>query len=180
MLLYLLHAYDWVATLVRFFYQYGVTGKHKAMIVDMDGTLVDTSSLHDLLREIRRPDGTWDRDGLLQFNERTRECPAIWETVDICEGYWSQGIDVVVMTAREEKHRSLTKTWLHKYCVPYKALYMRADGDLRSDREIKKDLLEEVREYWDVVFAIDDNPSIIELWKDEGIETRTVPGWLSV
>lgn len=180
MLLYPLQGYDWLATLVRVYYQYGPTGKHKTIIVDMDGTLVDTSSLHDLLREIRNPDGTWDPVGLDLFNQRTRECPANWEIIDICSGYWSQGIDVVVMTAREEKYRSLTKGWLNKYGVPYKELYMRALGDLRPDREVKKDLLAEVRKHWDVVFAIDDQPAIIELWKEEGIDTRTVPGWVAL
>ena len=43
--------------------------------------------------------------------------------------------------------------------------------------DVKRDILSTIRCHYDVVMAVDDNPSVIALWEAEGIETIVVPGW---
>lgn len=165
---------------MRMYHLLGPTGKHQAAIVDVDGTLVNVSSLHSYLATIVNPDGTYKQAGLDTYHRLAQECPAIWETIDKCEGMHTQGVDVVVVTARSERYRGLTKQWLHKYAVPYRALYMRPEGDHRPDYDVKKDLLAEIQEQWDVVRAYDDNPKVLALWEEMGIPADQVPGWVEL
>ena len=53
---------------------------------------------------------------------------------------------------------------------------MRQNDDHREDYEVKKDILEYINVYWDIKHAVDDNPSIIKLWEENGIATTTKIG----
>ena len=55
--------------------------------------------------------------------------------------------------------------------------FMRGNDDNRKDYEVKKDMLNTIRKNWEVIYAVDDNPSIIKLWTEEGIPTTIVDGW---
>ena len=55
---------------------------------------------------------------------------------------------------------------------------MRGDDDHRRDYEVKLDILALIRKTHNVILAIDDNPAVIQLWVDQGIETLVVPGWI--
>ena len=61
--------------------------------------------------------------------------------------------------------------------VPSDMLMMRGDEDHRKDYLVKKDRLYTIRQAYNVIHAWDDNPSIIELWKEEGIPCTVVEGW---
>lgn len=94
------------------------------------------------------------------------------------EGQRAPSCKVIVVTARGAKWSQLTRVWMRKLVIWAGAFYMRADGDQRKDRAVKTDILAEIRAAgYRVVAAIDDNPSIVELWRSEGIETTVVPGW---
>jgi hypothetical protein len=54
---------------------------------------------------------------------------------------------------------------------------MRKDDDHREDYEVKKDILDHINEYWEVQHAVDDNPSIIKLWEENGISTTKIGTW---
>lgn len=67
--------------------------------------------------------------------------------------------------------------WLALNGVPSAALFMRGNKDHRSDVLVKRDILHQIRKSWKVVWAVDDNPSIVKLWKEEGIPVTIVEGW---
>jgi hypothetical protein len=69
--------------------------------------------------------------------------------------------------------------WLALNGVPSSAMFMRANGDHRADVLVKADILEAISHTWDVVHAVDDNPSIIALWQSKGIPVTVVEGWES-
>src|SRR3546814_18462244 len=47
---------------------------------------------------------------------------------------------------------------------------MRAAGDFRPDTEVKRELLHAVQNQgYDVRFVVDDRPSVIRMWKEEGL-----------
>ncbi len=148
-----------------------------AVIVDCDGTLVDVSSIRHYVREALLPDGSYSKKNFDDFHKASLFCPAIWETLDRVQDYWERRFDVLVVTARGEQYRQTTKDWLHKYAVPYTKLLMRPLGDYRSDVDVKRDILKEIQQTWRVCAAIDDNPSVVALWKEHGINTHVVPGW---
>jgi hypothetical protein len=93
----------------------------------------------------------------------------VWE---VCNDF-----DIIIVTARKEKYRGLTSRWLKNNDVPHDALFMRQDEDHREDYEVKKDILEHISEYWEIKHAVDDNPSIIKLWEENGIPTTKIGTW---
>ncbi len=73
--------------------------------------------------------------------------------------------------------RAHTSFWLAINNVPSVALFMRQDADNRKDYEVKKDILQHILQKWDVVHAVDDNPNVIKLWHEYGIETTKIGDW---
>lgn len=151
--------------------------KPAAVIFDMDGTLVDVSSIRHYVREAMLPDGTYSKKSFDDFHKASILCPAIWETVDRLMYYWEKRIDILIVTARGRQYDHTTRDWLHKYAIPYNKLYMRDVGDQRADVDVKRDILAEIEETWTVVHAVDDNPNVIELWKENRIPVTVIPGW---
>ena len=83
------------------------------------------------------------------------------------------------VNARRHTWRHHTAWWLALHGVPSDALFMRGNDDARRDFEVKADMLATIRQAWDVVHAVDDNPAVIRLWEEHGIATTVVPGWES-
>ena len=153
-----------------------VTQLGPAAIVDVDGTLVDvTGARHYVVPGLPGWLGHKDYD---KFHKASIWCPLIQSTVDLVNSLHRENVAILVVTARKERWRSLTRDHIQD-AVPYRRIYMRADGDDRPDPAVKGDILRRIRaEGWTVTHAIDDNPSIIELWQMEGIPNIvTVPGW---
>lgn len=143
--------------------------KRQAVIVDVDGTLVDVTSVrHHVLGRPKDFDA---------FHAGAENCPPIALTQSVIAA-WAGAADIIVVTARMRRWEESTRRWLDTHMPGrYTALYMRADRDYRPDFEVKRDILAIIRETHDVVFAVDDNPSVIALWESEGIPTATIPGW---
>lgn len=143
-----------------------------AVIYDVDGTLADVSGIRHYVTDDPK------RKNFQKFHAAASYCRPNMEIVEMAQATARFGIYNFVVTARSEMWRYRTATWLRKWEVPYAALLMRADGDSRGDVEIKRDILARIREKgYRVVYAVDDNPSVIELWRSEGIHTQVVPGW---
>lgn len=154
--------------------------KPRAVIVDMDGTLVNVSSIRHYVRDIPYDDGETHekrRKDFDSFHKASVLCPAIWPTVDKVQWYWENRLDVLIVTARDRNYERYTRDWLFKYAVPYTKLFMRDVGDYRPDVDVKRDILAEIEKTWRVVHAIDDNPNVIALWEENEIPVTIVPGW---
>jgi hypothetical protein len=55
---------------------------------------------------------------------------------------------------------------------------MRRDNDFRSDVIVKREILANIRrDGYNPIYAYDDNPAVVALWKEEGIPCHIVPGW---
>lgn len=157
----------------------GPTGKPEGIVVDMDGTLVDTSSIRHLIPRLSGPDDVYTSSDFDAFHAEADKCPALWDTVDSTLSWYGTGRDIIIVTARSEKYKVQTERWLKSYYIPYDGfLFMRKEGDMRSDYQVKKDILHALQETWDIVYALDDNPSIIELWRENGIKCTQIPGWV--
>jgi phosphoglycolate phosphatase-like HAD superfamily hydrolase len=142
-----------------------------AVIFDCDGTLVDVTGIrHHVIRRPKNYDA---------FHYGSVFCPPIAWVLDEVDYHHRAGNRILVVTAREERWRTLTENWLATHGVPFHELHMRATGDFRSDVLIKGEILDRLIPRFDIRHAYDDNPSIIGLWKARGVPHTVVPGWAS-
>jgi len=138
-----------------------------AAIFDMDGTLCDTSSVLHFIEG--------DDKNYAAFHAASAECPPRAEIVTAARAEQEQGRAILVVTSREFIWRDLTLDWLRTHEVPYDGLYMRIVADYRKDVAIKKDILKQITaEGFRVLTAWDDKPSVLDLWREAGIEVHDV------
>jgi len=149
--------------------------KRPAWIFDVDGTLVNVDPILNILLNQDRSSDSF-KQNYDAFHKESIKCEPHKDVVDMVWKVCNE-FDVIIVTARKEKYRALTSRWLKNNEVPHDALFMRQDDDHREDYEVKKDILENINLYWDVVHAVDDNPSIIKLWEENGIATTKIGTW---
>jgi len=138
-----------------------------AVIADLDGTLVDVSSiLHHVAGE--------ERD-FAAFHSASRDCPPRPEVVEAVRAAHEQGRAVLVVTSREFVWRDLTLDWLQQHDVPYDQLVMRIVGDYRPDHVVKAEMLDQLeKDGYRVVEAWEDAEDIADLWCSRGIDVHVV------
>lgn len=142
--------------------------KPKAVIFDVDGTLCDVTGIRYLL------DG--ETRNFHAFHVESTGCPTHPHVAALTHALKPE-IKRLVVTARKWRYYTHTLWWMLLNNVKFDAIYMRGDKDDRKDAIVKQEILDNINKYYDVVFAIDDNPNVIEVWKRNGIPTAVIPGW---
>jgi hypothetical protein len=112
------------------------------------------------------------------FHAEAVNVPPHSHVVDMVNKAKNDGHAILVVTARRAAWRASTAFWLALHAIPSDALFMRNDKDHRPDYEVKQDILKKIQQTWTVVHAVDDNPNVIRLWKENGIKTTTIEGWV--
>lgn len=81
------------------------------------------------------------------------------------------GHEVIFCSGRTEACRAATEKWLAEHIgIPYVALYVRAEGDMRKDAIVKRELFDRhIRKMWDVVCVFDDRTQVVEAWRALGL-----------
>lgn len=149
--------------------------KRQAYIFDVDGTLADVSSILHYVKGDRTTEKF--KKNFDKFHEESVNVPPHDEVLDMVWDAAERDFDIIVVTARKEMWRAHTSFWLAINNVPSVALFMRQDADNRKDYEVKKDILQHILQKWNVVHAVDDNPNVIKLWHEYGIETTKIGDW---
>jgi FMN phosphatase YigB (HAD superfamily) len=147
-----------------------------AVIFDMDGTLADVSSIRHHLTKYDETKRTVIKH-FHRFHAESVSVPPHDHVVNAAQMAHMLGHAVLIVTARKHMWRHHTAWWLALHNVPSDMLMMRGDQDNRKDYEVKKDMLDTLRNAYDIIHAWDDNPSIIKLWQENNIPTTVVPGW---
>ncbi len=140
-----------------------------AYIFDVDGTLANVDPYIHYVRGSNR-----DYEA---FHEASIDALPNIEVVEMLNNAFFDQMHVIIVTSRMEKWRGLTSMWLAKNDIGHHALYMRKDNDHRSDYEVKKDILNNIKKHWHIVHAVDDNPNVIKLWEENGIATTKIGTW---
>jgi hypothetical protein len=128
-----------------------------AVVCDIDGTL----ALHTNR-------GPFEMDKL-----DTDECnPSVASFLDRYEG------KAILLSGRQEEYRPQTELWLEKYLISHSHLYMRAEGDYRSDDIVKLDLFDTyIRDKFNVTHVLDDRDRCVYLWRKLGLSCwQVAPG----
>jgi hypothetical protein len=124
-------------------------------ICDIDGTLA--------LRGDRSP-YDWVRVGEDEPN------PPV---VTVVRALMGSGREVRYMSGRMEQCRDATVAWLREHVMSSMLpsdLWMRADGDMRPDQVVKRELYEQhVRGFYEVEGVIDDRNRVVSMWRSIGL-----------
>lgn len=140
--------------------------RQPAVLVDMDGTLCNVSTVIHLQAE---------PDGFTAFHNACAQCPPNAAVVDWCADHYNRGHQILVIIGRDAWARRLTSQWLSEHLsLPIGGLYMRRDGDLRSNVDVKREIHSQLVVTYDIRAAIDDDPEIVLLWQEVGIPATMV------
>ncbi len=85
--------------------------------------------------------------------------------------------DVLWLTGRPERTRTLTETWLGDHGMPSGPLLMRGDRDFRPARLTKRDELRRLRRQWQIGVVVDDDPDVVDTLAADGFPVR-LADWL--
>lgn len=86
--------------------------------------------------------------------------------------------NIIVVSGRNEKHRKITEKQLAFGKLPYSELIMRPDNNYEPDFVFKKSVLDALVEAdLKPQFAVDDRPSVVQMWRENGVPCFDVGGW---
>jgi len=118
-----------------------------------------------------------DIDGTLAV--MGKRSPYDWQKVDIDTvnesvkaiiDKFNSSHQIIILSGRDSVCREKTEKWLKKNGIEYDALFMREEGDNRSDVIVKRELFEKnVRGKYNVDFVMDDRLSVSRLWHQMGL-----------
>ncbi len=136
------------------------------IICDIDGTLADlTHRRHHVLGEKK----DWD-----SFFEAMDTDPLRQSTKDILDSDEMDDCTMVIVSGRPEKYRERTEDWLERHGLDGYPLIMREDHDKREDTIVKKEIFDKYLSRYKIKCVIDDRPSVIRMWRDNGMEVIDV------
>ncbi len=130
--------------------------KHKkelssCIVCDIDGTLA--------LMKDRTP---FEFDKVMQdeVNEPVAELLRNYDRIDI---------SIIIATARDGMCENITHKWLSDNDIPYDLMIIKETKDNRKDAIVKKEILEKIKENYNILFWLDDRDQVVEMLRDEGV-----------
>ena len=134
------------------------------IIFDIDGTI---ANLDHRLAYVRSQPKNWPA-----FARGIKDDLPIPQTMHLLTTLAKAGNTIILCSGRNEKSRQDTIDWCRKYDIwqHIADLYMRADGDYRSDDIVKEELLDEIiSQGFDPHMVFDDRPQVGRMWRKRGI-----------
>lgn len=121
-----------------------------------------------------------DLDGTLAlFKESDHRGPFDWQKVDqdklnmpiavILDLFLEAGWRILLFSGRDSCCRKKTEQWLKDHSVKYDLLYMRPEGDMRPDTEVKLEMYNRIKDLYRVFFVLDDRDSVVKQWRELGL-----------
>lgn len=133
------------------------------VVFDVDGVVADVRHrLHHLASR--------SRDWAAFFAEAGAD-PPLAEGVALARSL-ALDHDVVWLTGRPERLRTVTRRWLSNHGCPAGRLLMRPDGDHRPARRVKREALRRLGGSNRIVLVVDDDPDVVEMVVQEGLPAR--------
>jgi len=133
------------------------------VIFDVDGTLMDIEQRRHFVSN-----GNNDWDSFLDPKEMAKDKPN-WNVVNVARVLQSS-VELVVVSARNERHREITEKQLEAVGLHPAHMFLRPDGDFRSDKEFKQEVLDSLRKNdWEPDLVFDDRNQVVEMWRSNGI-----------
>jgi len=148
-------------------------------ICDVDGTLMNVEKRVQWAKKHKKDTDrvmNWDifLDPLvmLEFDRSNRD------VCNIINALYSDSINdnnIIITSARNERHRDVTMKQLSLADVHYDAMYLRDDDDFRPDDVVKAELLGKIiTDGYDPTVAFDDRNQVVNKWRELGIHCYQV------
>ena len=142
----------------------------RVAVFDVDGTLMDINH--------RRHYVSGEKKDWKSFFDYMQFDTINDHVFHLAHALYNDGYDIVVVSGRNERHREITEQQLAFGKLEYRTLIMRPDDNYEPDHVFKKEILDKMREAGiDPQFAVDDRPTVVRMWRDNGIPVFDVGGW---
>jgi phosphoglycolate phosphatase-like HAD superfamily hydrolase len=142
--------------------------KPQAVIFDFDGTFCNVQSiLHHL---------DYSDPHLTAFHEATHTAPENKKVFELLEATKAAGITPVLISVRGERWRGVTTNWLGVRDFVPEHFHMRRDDDTRPHAEVKREIIKALKEEFEILAGVDDDPKNIVMFEEEEIPSIFVPG----
>lgn len=140
----------------------------KVILLDLDGTVRDTSSIAHLITQAPK---RYD-----EFSTRAGHCPPVPRIVSVVrQRFYTPEWLVIVATGQKERHRETHERWMLENVGPFHWMSMRQNDDHRPAHETKREMVWRLRAHdYNVVEAWDDDPLVIAMYNSEGLDTHWV------
>ena len=139
--------------------------KPYSIIVDLDGTLCNTDHRIFNLHKTPKDWDAWnaglgaDQVNMILRNVLAGLCACVYHPTE-----------VLIVTGRYERYRSVTENWLHSKDVDYDRIWMRRDGDMRSDATVKEEIyLKFIEPNYNVDLVFEDRDRVVKMWRSLGL-----------
>lgn len=136
--------------------------KRHCFIFDLDGTL---ANVEHRLHYIKREKPNWT-----MFNECCLNDKPIVPVVNMAR-LLSDTHHIVICSGRMATKSVSDKTqkWLKLNHISYSALYMRSEGDFRSDHIIKEECYNDIFLKYVIDGVFDDRKTVVDMWRSKGL-----------
>lgn len=150
----------------------------KAIICDIDGVLLETKHIFEEIEKANLTGASkWD-----YFNRRANDHDVEIDSrvVEFLETFANQGYKILFVTARSAEIWKQTRAKIDMAIGQYAqnifgySLAMRGVDDFNASDCVKAELLQQIREKYDVLFAIDDDKSNCDMFRKNNILTLQV------
>jgi len=132
-----------------------------AVVFDLDGVLSNAAARQHFIKG-PRPD--WEA-----FFSASAEDPLIDEVATLL-GLLSQGLVIVLLTARPARTAAVTVGWLARHELRWDLLVMRGGGDYRPAQSFKQEAVREMRARGlDLKLCVEDDLRNVEMFRAEGL-----------
>lgn len=139
-----------------------------AVIVAVDGTLLDDSSIRHLLAG-HHP--AYTSPAADDYVALSLLAPPDARMLQLVRLERALGHEVFVLTSRPDRYRSGLEIWLARHGVDAAGILMRAEGEDRPDAELKTAMAAAIMESHDVVHAYDDRSDVAFAYEFLGINS---------
>lgn len=149
--------------------QYGIQPQpFKGYIIcDIDGTIADCEHRRHYVDKFPK-----DWKGF--FSEMHKD-PLRKDVAKKVIDYYNKMHTIIYVSARPEEYRDVTLEWLKKHSMSFGwTLIMRSSGDRRPDIEVKQEIYNKYLKNYPIEAVFDDRPSVIEMWKGNGLKVIDV------
>ena len=140
--------------------------KRRAVIFDIDGTLVDSFHRSNMITD-------WiaaTNDQIHEYAAQMHKDTPIPAMVELCRTLHTAGYAIVLLTSRDCTQYQATAEYMKQYGIPFDELVVRDSiDDRRSSRVYKAEKLAQIQERYEVEFAIDDENGVTQMFRERGV-----------
>jgi hypothetical protein len=135
----------------------------RAVVVDIDGVVSDASTRQHFLNN---PEGVRDWEGFFGTVGEDRPLTAVPALLHLLD----PALTVILLSGRPAWVLERTRDWLERHGIRWDQLVMREGDDFMEPASFKRDVVCALRAVgWEIVFAVDDNDGIVQMFVDENI-----------